>query len=172
MALRISQFAGARAQPRAIGRSWISTPRFIPSARVGPSAYRGPIVSRNNPVLAQSFSNFNTMANNRALSRGVYAPNAGGYSEGYNSMRRGVSGGVYNGGGGGMAQQPQQVITINRPSAQRVQGPTLQGGMAVNNSWSAQQNNAGLGRNKRYSNAMSQFAINSSSASAGLNRMR
>lgn len=166
--------AGPRAVSRPIGNSsWIARPAFIPQARVGPSAYMGPRVSQNNPVAVRAFSNFNNMANNRAFTRGFFHPNAGGYTEAYGNMRGMVNQGIANNmGRKSSAQQPKQVITINRPSAPRVQGPTLQGGVAVNNAWSAKQNNAGLGRNKRYSNAMSQFAINSSSASAGLNRMR
>ena len=173
----MASIAGSRAVSRPIGNSsWIARPAFIPQARVGPSAYMGPRVSQNNPVLVRSFQNFNNMANDRAFTRGFHHPNAGGYSDAYGHMRSMVNQGIAtNMVRKSSNQQPQerQVITITRPSTQRVQGPTAMGGKMINNAWSAQQNSAGLGRNRGYSNGMSKFAINNSySANAGLNRMR
>jgi hypothetical protein len=142
--------------------------------------YSGPMVSRNNPVAVNAFRNFDMMANNRMFTRGFAQPTASGYTEAHNNMRN-----LVHMGEGyrvsvrdamnrdlAMRNRPPKVITrtITRPSTGRV---NLAGGQQPyqNNAWRDQQNSAGLGRNRRYSNGMSQFAINNS-ANSGLNRMR
>lgn len=174
----MASIAGARAVSRPIGNSsWIARPAFIPASRVGPSAYMGPRVSRNNPVAVRSFSNFNNMANDRALTRGFFHPNAGGYTDSYGHMRTMVNQGIANNmvrkpsaTSAPQQQQQPQIITITKPRP--FTGAITTGGQAVNKTWSAQpQNSAGLGRNRGYSSGMKQFAINNS-ANSGLNRMR
>ena len=120
------------------------------------------------------------MANNRMFTKGFAHPSAGGYSEAHQNMRNLVHMGegyrvsVRDAMNRDLAMRnrpPREVIrTITRPSTGRV---NLVGGQnpSNNDAWRAQQNNAGLGRNRGYSSGMSQFAINNS-ANSGLNRMR
>jgi len=142
--------------------------------------YSGPMASRNNPVAVNAFRNFDMMANNRMFTRGFAQPTASGYTEAYNNMRNLVHMGegyrvsVRDAMNRDLAMRnrpPKEVIrTITRPSTGRI---NLVGGQNQrnNDAWRAQQNNAGLGRNRGYSSGMSQFAINNS-ANSGLNRMR
>ena len=141
---------------------------------------RGPIVSRNNPVAVNHYANVNNMLNNRMYTRGYAVASPRGYDESHNQMRSLVHMGegfrvsVRDAMNRDLAMRnrpPREVIrTITRPSTGRV---NLVGGQnpSNNDAWRAQQNNAGLGRNRGYSSGMSQFAINNS-ANSGLNRMR
>ena len=177
MGMSMASIAGSRATYRPVGVSFISRPNALPVSRV---AYSGPQISRNNPVAVNAFRNFDTMANNRTFTRGFAQPTASGYTEAHNNMRNLVHIGegyrvsVRDAMNRDLAMRnrpPKEVIrTITRPSTGRV---NLVGGQnpSNNNAWRAQQNNAGLGRNRGYSSGMSQFAINNS-ANSGLNRMR
>jgi len=173
----MSVVAGSRAVSRPVGVSFISRPGVLPASRV---SYSGPRASQNNPVAVQGFRNFDTMANNRMFTRGYAHPSTGGYNEAHNNMRSLVHMGegfrvsVRDAMNRDLAMRnrpPKEVIrTITRPSSGRI---NLVGGrnQSNNDAWRAQQNNAGLGRNKGYSSGMQRFAINNS-ASAGLNQMR
>ena len=142
--------------------------------------YSGPQISRNNPVAVNAFRNFDMMANNRLMTKGYAHPSASGYNEAHNTMRslvhmgEGYRGSVRDAMNADLAMrnQPPKIVTrtITRPSTGRV---NLVGGQQAyqNNAWRDQQNSSGLGRNRGYSNGMSQFAINNS-ANSGLNRMR
>lgn len=176
--MSMASIAGSRAVFRPVGVSFISRPHTLPVSRV---AYSGPQISRNNPVAVNAFRNFDTMANNRTFTRGFAHPTASGYTEAHDQMRSLVHMGegfrvsVRDAMNRDLARQRNQAnqppIIITRPRAVGATGgqPGATGGV-VNNSWRAQQNNSGLGRNRGYSGGMSQFAINS--ANSGLNRMR
>lgn len=160
-------------------RQVMASPRYVPRASV--QSNRGPIVSRNNPVATRHYANVNNMLNNRMYTKGYAVASPSGYGEAHNQMRglvhmgEGFRGRVLNAMNRDFAMRNRPPIIVTRPrvgGATRVVGATGgQVGGVVNNSWRAQQNNAGLGRNKRYSRGMSQFAINNS-ANSGLNRMR
>ena len=172
--------SGGGASYRPVGVSWINSPMGTLPAQRFVVQNSGPRVSQNNPVAVQAYRNFNTMADNRTFTRGYAHPSAGGYSDAHNQMRslvhmgEGFRGSVRDAMNRDLAMRnrPPKVVTrtITRPSAGRV---NLVGGQQAyqNNAWRDQQNSAGLGRNRGYSNGMSQFAINNS-ANSGLNRMR
>jgi len=157
----------------------MASPRYVPRASV--QMNRGPIVSRNNPVAVNHYANVNNMLNNRMYTRGYAVASPRGYDDSHNQMRNlvhmgeGFRGSVRDAMNRDLARQRNQAnqppIIITRPRAVGATGgqPGATGGV-VNNSWRAQQNNSGLGRNRGYSSGMSQFAINS--ANSGLNRMR
>jgi hypothetical protein len=177
----MSQFwnmvAGAGAGSRAIGNSsWIASPMgTLPVSRFVVNN-SGPRISQNNPVAVNAYRNYNTMADNRTFTRGYAHPSASGYTDDWNSMRNLVHMGegyrvsVRDAMNRDLANRSGQtkVIYKTRPST----GVNTSGGQVVNqNAWRSQQNSSGLGRNRGYSNGMSQFAINNS-ANSGLNRMR
>ena len=155
----------------------MSSPRYVPRASV--QTNRGPMVSRNNPVAVRHFQNTNTMLNNRSFTRGFNNPSPSGYNEGFHQMRGLVHLGeghrvrvrdAMNADLRRQMNEPRKVITIMRPGG-GIRGGGGAGGVVGNQAWRAQQN-AGLGRNKGYSQGMNRFAINSSGGSAGLNKMR
>lgn len=173
--MSMASIAGSRAVYRPVGVSFISRPGALPASRV---SYSGPRVSQNNPIAVQGFRNFDTMANNRLFTKGFAQPTAQGYSEAHNNMRNLVHiGEGYRGSVrdamNAQANAPTKVIYKTRPGTSFTAGGfNPASGQAVNqNAWRSQQNSAGLGRNRGYSNGMSQFAINNS-ANSGLNRMR
>jgi hypothetical protein len=153
----------------------MASPRYVPRASV--QMNRGPIVSRNNTVAVNHYANVNNMLNNRMYTRGYAVASPRGYDDSHNQMRNLVHMGegfrvsVRDAMNRDLAMRNRPPIIITRPRAVGATGgqPGATGGV-VNNSWRAQQNNAGLGRNRGYSSGMSQFAINS--ANSGLNKMR